>query len=630
MEGPTPATITPDALPVLTWSEVQTIVMLVNDTLDEMLHRVETSESVSIGSGAPDRLFDLDLGAVFDTAKHGTLTYEEALALAQGSENVSCSASCLDGLAHSNRTRCTLSVVKGALAVYDFQSGQIHMPASAEGEYDGSARVETAALGEALRKARPDLVDASLVAAAKAGAETDAFEEVVQDMLENLAYNRMDGTATRLDDRSGIWTGVALSTIKTEMSAHTLTWEGPKGGAKSLSPVSTWVAQEDRITISGTRFEPSKGRIFTDSTGTTYANGFFGFPEIDQTPDEEADSLMVDFLQHLVPDDDEREWLYQWIADKYRNPHHRNCAILFLAAETQGTGRGAFFNILKSLMDGYTQHVKEQMLLKGTFNEFADRNLMTFTNELGSLDYSSRKQGYEALKDIVDPTHSEVSINPKGKPAYRATTYVSTLLGANRKGDLVLDPADRRFAVILNGSKLTDNKPLLDRLKSVTGDDKDYTRLGASLARIVQDMPVTLELTDAPLFRGRDMVIGANETDLDEAIAKVVEEAPSWRAWIRSDFDKEVKLAMHGDTKARVAGLRNVITNLTGANAERVGAQLLDNKVLVASDAKGGFSSMSVLVKDEDYFMSCTPEGRRKILHGLQPDADDTNIVPLK
>ena len=630
-ERVTPATVSPGDLPLVTWQEVMQIQMRATDILGERLRRVETSESVKIGRGAPDRLFDLSRDAIFHTAKHGDLTYEDALDAVADGEAVSCSGGCLDGARHANRTRCTLSEINGALAVFDFQSGQLHLPADVEAEYDGTARAaRTRDLGAALKRIKPALVDATLAEAAEAGADTDAFEEVVGGLMESLAYNRRDGTVTRLDDRSGIWSGVAVATIKTELLADNLRYTGPNGGPKSYSPVSAWAAQPDRITISGTRFDPTRDRIFTDDFGATYANAFFGLPDLGAGSDREADGVLDDFMRHLVPDDVERDWLYQWIADKYHNPQNRNCAVIFVAANVQGTGRGTFFGIMRKLLDGYTQIVSETNILSGRFNQHLEGNLMTFTNEMGGLDYRTRKSGYETLKDRVDPTHSEVSIERKGKEVYTTMTYVSTILATNGPDALVLDPADRRFAVITNGRKLYDNQPLLARIKAVCAD-KDYTRLGAALARRADRTVVTAELADAPLFDGRDLMLEANETDLDAAIAKVIDEAAPWRSWSRSDFEKAVKLEMTGSDKSKVGGLRSVVSGLVGDNGRRAGAYLHSKKIAVASDAAaGGRSVVSVVSKNVEYLMSCTEEGRRKILHGLKPDDDDTNIVPIK
>ena len=117
----------------MTWDEAMRIQMKATDILEIRLTCVPTSESVNIDGGSPNRVFDLDEGAVFSPAKHGVLDYQEALDLADGDEHISCTGTCLDGLAHNNKTRCLLGVHGDALTVYDLQSGQLHMPASVEG-----------------------------------------------------------------------------------------------------------------------------------------------------------------------------------------------------------------------------------------------------------------------------------------------------------------------------------------------------------------------------------------------------------------------------------------------------------------------------------------------------------------
>ncbi len=273
--------------------------------------------------------------------------------------------------------------------------------------------------------------------------------------------------------------------------------------------------------------------------------------------------------------------------------------------------------MLDRVFDGYTTTVSESDLLGARFNSFMENNLLVFCNELGGMGWSERKRGYETLKDRVDPAHTQITIERKGLEAYRTETFVSFLMATNQPGALTIDAEDRRFAFITNGKKL--GGALLSELLG-----GGFDRAVEGLRTIITNREITHTVSDAPMFAGREAMLTANDTELDEAIMKVISEASEHRAWKRADFEKALKLEVGGSTTAKVPGLRQAVTNMVGLRAKRMGAMLLPHKVKV------GNSSVSLLAKDPDLIMKLDPEGRAKICSGVEIDTDETNVVPMR
>lgn len=618
MEGLSPLTMTPDELPLLTVEEVDELLTAIGDTMDEMAPYLEWEELTGGGHGHLEGGVEYDLtpDMEFDT-KDGLLSYDEAIGYAINEREARCSGSFLDGES-SNKSRCRMSVVQDGeelhLSVFDYESWTMHYPESWAPRTVEEQQEKSAALGDMLRRALPREVEDAIEEAREQGADTDAFEDMIEHLLDNVAMDTITGGVRWLNRPSHVWHSIAYGTAKAELAHLDLTWVGPRGGNRRFSVLDAWRAHEDKLKVAGVRFNPrTTERVYRDEDGSLYGNGYFGLPQFEWGC---YGDVLDRYLHHLVPDQEELDWLLDWLADKYQRPWHRNCAVLFVASGIQGAGRGFLFSILRKVF-GYTQHVSEKDLLGARFNDFMENSLLLFTNEVGGLGWKARKEGYETLKDRVDPSNTDVTIERKSIPRYATKTYASFMLATNNPGGLVMDAEDRRIAVITNGSKLQGK--LLEAMTEI-----GVERLAEHLASGLRHREVTRNVADAPAFAGRELMLQANDTELDDALRTIIEEAPAWRAWVRSDFEARVKLEMTGTTKGSVPGLRQEITNLKGKRGERMGAWLLSERVKVGS------SPVAVITKNPDLFLAATPEDRAKICKGNIDELEGTNVVPIK
>ena len=618
-EGPEPLNMTPDDLPLVLHADVKEFMMRANDLLLGWtgIAKREKSTEMAMEPGYKEVEFDIPEGAVFDTLQDGELTYDQVVDTLEAGQHLACSATWLDGVRHDNRTRCTMTLDRnGTLVIYDLGTGITHKEPRAERK-----EPDKAMLREMMRESFPVQV-AEMTAAAAETSELDAeFEAKVAYLHENLAFNGMTGACHYLDSKERIWAHVALGTVKGVYRPWDQEVEGPRGGVQRMSPVGVWALSPDKLIVDGVRFNPrTTARVF-EKGGVRMANGFFGFGEAPMEEDVEADQWLEDFFVHLVPNDEERYFLWQWCATKYQKPWTRSSAILFMANGIQGAGRGTLFSLLDKAFNGYSTTVSETDLLGGRFNGFMENNLLVFCNEVGGASWSERKKGYEVLKDRVDPSHTSITIERKGIEAYKTETFASFMLATNNPAAMAMDAEDRRFAVITNGGTLVGH-PMLKRLDAIGKE-----RIAAQLARVLSTVNVMIDTTLAPDFEGREELLTANETTLDDAIHEVIngkdgrDPVPEWRAWTRKRFEDAVKAAMD-NPGGRIPGLRNAVTDLVGQRAARAGAYLLKKRVKV-----GGLT-VAVVAKDPDGFMRLSPDDRAKVVSGKVPDWEGTNILP--
>jgi hypothetical protein len=615
--GDNPLTMAPDELPELSVDLLHEFMQRVADLLAAQpgWERVKGSTE---GASSAGTVYDLTEDMVFHTAE-GDLDYWDAVAYAMVTRDARCSASFLDGTS-GNVTRCRMSAIGDtetpALQVFDNESWEMHMPASWSPRSPEERAERVGALGDRIAALMPQSVDKALLEASEAGAETDAFEARLDELREELAFNYVTGQFHFLR-RGLIWSGISKSTLKDDLRQYDLTWEGPRGGQRRFSIVDAWSSYPDKNRIAGVRFDPrTEERIYTGDDGELYGNGFFGLPAIAPTS-AHTRGIVKQFLEHLIPDDAERSWFWQWLATKYQKPWERNCAVLFIAPGVQGAGRGTLFAILDRVFGRYTSIVSESDLLGARFNGFMENSLILFSNELGGLGWAERKQGYETLKDRVDPSHSDVTIERKGIDSYRTRTFTSFMLASNNPAGLVLDAEDRRFAIITNGTKLEGE--LLDAILDV-----GYDELAAAFAEMLEGSELYTTVSDAPQFAGREHMLSANDTDIDDAIRAVVEKSEPGRAWVRSDFEKLVKLEITGSTSTHVKGLRQTVTDLVGKRGERLGANRIEERVNIPG------TKVSVVARDPKALLALSLENRAKVLKGLAPDGKDETVVPFR
>jgi hypothetical protein len=171
------------------------------------------------------------------------------------------------------------------------------------------------------------------------------FEDVVAWMLANYAYREgafmSKGGAISLVDGEII----SLMDLRGRMAPWALIHSGPRGGLKVRSPVEDWTLAKGRRSI---RREETR----SDRPRPTFTEGRYEVFNRYRPPAHPADggelTAFNSYFARLIPDDEERAWMWHWLAHKARRPWIPMVAVIMVAEEF-GSGRGTLFDILEGV-----------------------------------------------------------------------------------------------------------------------------------------------------------------------------------------------------------------------------------------------------------------------------------------
>ena len=145
-------------------------------------------------------------------------------------------------------------------------------------------------------------------------------------------------SATRLMGKGGIISLVdgkigTIGSLKGFMQLYTIVEEGPRGGLKKMSVVDVWISHPSRAHIDAVQTRSDKPRPTFEENGLTTFNRYW--PPAHPTRGGEIETFKA-FFARLVPDEKERQWLWNYFAHKARKPWVPMVAVI-MVAEKFGT-----------------------------------------------------------------------------------------------------------------------------------------------------------------------------------------------------------------------------------------------------------------------------------------------------
>lgn len=202
--------------------------------------------------------------------------------------------------------------------------------------------------------------------------------------------------------------------------------------------VTTWLKSPERRTIDQDNlvFEPG-----ATLDPVTHINIYTG---LDVTPDpSKACSKLIELLMHLCGYDEVlHEWVLRWIAYPLQNPGAKmQTSLVMYGAE--GTGKNLFWESIATLYGRYGL-VIGQAEIESSFNGWASGKLFAVADEVVSRQEARHIKG--KLKALV--TGARIMIDEKNHPVREERNHMNTVFLSNELRPLVIDPGDRRYAVI--------------------------------------------------------------------------------------------------------------------------------------------------------------------------------------
>lgn len=222
------------------------------------------------------------------------------------------------------------------------------------------------------------------------------------------------------------------------------------GGDKLVPATKVWWHSRDTMRIRGTMFRPELEAEFFMEHGERFLNSYRApdFPETTATPQ------YLTHLNYLVPCDREREYILDWLAHKVQNPALRHPAIVWIADQAQGTGRGITVPLLSRLFK-YQQSLQWDVFSgnssQSKYDDWRGSNLLLVVNEAADLgaSYATRAGAYETIKERVEPAiEYGVELAPKYGKKFIANIYHDTFIFSNHAKPFTIPNGDRRITAV--------------------------------------------------------------------------------------------------------------------------------------------------------------------------------------
>ena len=358
-------------------------------------------------------------------------------------------------------------------------------------------------------------------AAAIEAAQRVCFATALDWVLVNYAFCKSafmgkGGVISLVDGEMG-----SIASLRGFMLPYALVSEGPRGGHRMISVVDDWMRHPLRAHIDKIQARSDRPRPTFEEDGLTVYNRYW--PPAHPASGGEIETFKA-FFARLVPDEEERAWFWNYLAHKARKPWVPMIAVI-MVAEDFGTGRGTLFDIFELLFG------KDYVVpctfgeLTGTaagarFNDRLANALIATVNEAADEDghqQTRRRLNYEALKNAIDPSQSaRRRYEKKGHDAYAQASAMSAMIATNHRDVVKLPHDDRRFCVLICGSKM----PLIERTK-IRAWMAAPENIGALYRALIMTPAAPLSVFDPygdpPPFAGPLEMIGMAKSRLEDA-----------------------------------------------------------------------------------------------------------------
>lgn len=300
---------------------------------------------------------------------------------------------------------------------------------------------------------------------------------------------------------------------------------GPQGGRKLVWLSELWMQHPERYNVATIGMRPDQPWPVYEEDKTKHINTYR--PTLLSSAGGDAAPGFA-FFERLLPKEDERTFFLRWLSYKLQHPETRGPAIVMVAHDTYGTGRGSLVNLMRSMFaPGLVNNISFDTLSGKTYqsqyNEWLADSLIVAVDEaqetVANLSrWSARNNAYEHLKEIVDPANHDVHINRKGSRNFSGKTYASIIVMTNHADSLVIPWNDRRFAILTNG-----DTPPPEYWEVFHAWRRAPENIGALVEALKAfDLADYSPFAPPPMTAAKIEMVEAGTSELDRAIAHVL------------------------------------------------------------------------------------------------------------
>lgn len=297
---------------------------------------------------------------------------------------------------------------------------------------------------------------------------------------------------------------------------------------KAVAEAALWLNNPSRVTVSGVTFDPTTRAKMVDDDGHIRLNTFAA-PNYGQGPyDQKHVDKFTAFLEYLLPNEEHRGWFIMWLAAKMQNFGFRGWGFMMIAKQ-EGSGRGTLEDILRNLF-GYHNcaNVPFEKLTGGIavnqYNEWQAK-LMVFTSETQGMSLKNMYEAMANLREVIDTTVSQVTINNKFGMKHTQNCHSSHLMFSNHELAAAMNDTDRRICVVENTHNPAPPSYFtnLRRWMHELGDD-GLPAYRIHIARWLMTLETDMEFLNgrAPETRAKSEMIIASKSALDTVFDAVL------------------------------------------------------------------------------------------------------------
>lgn len=232
----------------------------------------------------------------------------------------------------------------------------------------------------------------------------------------------------------------------------------PKPGTDKwayASPYNLMLKNPGLLRVVGSCYEPGDDLVLDRDAGHFLNDCRVPWHGSGQILDNDVERFR-DFIEYLLPENGEAEFLIRHLAMKAQNGKYRGPAI-FMHTHIQGSGRGTLGRMLEVLWGVQNvRHPTMKQLTSGISGSGFNANLRGMwivVPEAKDSDADGLKKNagrYEEFKAFVEPSPVQITINEKYGGQWTETCYASVIVCSNHPDGMSTELTDRRVKRMRN------------------------------------------------------------------------------------------------------------------------------------------------------------------------------------
>tara|TARA_R100000656_G_scaffold4114_2_gene5897 strand:- start:703 stop:2955 length:2253 start_codon:yes stop_codon:yes gene_type:complete len=229
-------------------------------------------------------------------------------------------------------------------------------------------------------------------------------------------------------------------------------------------------------------------------------------------------------VEHILPDEDDRELFHDWTAFKLQNPSKRSYMYLMLTDGVFGIGRSVTGKILAQVFQAGVNAINFNVFTgkTHTWTDWKDQSQLIIIEEIkdDSNNYVDAVRAYEEIKANCDVDVTQVEIHKKFQSPRQAYAYYNVLGFSNHPDAIRIPDDDRRIYVAKN----TSNKRTNDEYAAIHGVISNPQAVADIYHWLINRDVSQFDSKTPPMNAAKQRMFEMTQTSNERIIGQMVEE----------------------------------------------------------------------------------------------------------